>query len=184
MKNKHKALLIYGLSALAGVLTASLIAGLVCAQGWLYSIYWGALGGGLGVTVAWFAWHIALKDWAPEMWQIGIYVLFACLGWLGGIMSTTWGVASLCLAVMVTAILMAIGTRFCKIVAAVKTTSSLERTLRYRLVDDKLGGAENLDAPLISYGGNALTVEEAVRAGLPAEQIEAARAYIARLIEE
>lgn len=181
MTGKQKSLLVYGLSGAAGALIASLVAGLAFDEGLQYSIFWGMLGAGVGVTCARIVWHLALKDYAPEMWQISIYMLVACGGWLGGILSTTWGWTSVSLAVMAAAILMALGTRFCRIVAEARVASSLERTLRYRLVDDRLGGVENLDAPLIKVDGNALTVEEAVKAGVAADRIKAARDYIEKL---
>ena len=181
MKEIKKKMLIYGISAAVAFLAAALLAGLVFDQGAQYSIFWGMLFAGLAMTIARIAYHLAIKDYAPEMWQISVYMLLACAGWFGGIMSLTWGWASLFLAVMVGAVLMAAGTRFCRAVAVQKTTSSLERTLRYRYVDDRLGGTLNLDAPLLLMNGTAMTVEEAALAGASARQLQEARAYIAKI---
>ena len=178
MTTKKVTIITYAASALAGLLAAALVAGLAFDQGVLYSIFWGLFGGGVALTVARTALHLVRKDYAPEMWQISLYMLLACGGWLGGILSISWGGASLALAVMVTAMLMAVGTRFCKEVAIQRTASSLERTLRYKPTGDVLGAAPNLDAPLIMVQGNAMTVEEADKAGVPAEKIKEARSYI------
>lgn len=184
MKTYQKKLLIYGLSGILCCIIAALVSGLVFATGVQYAIFWGILFGGIGVTVSRFIYHLYLKDYAPEMWQITIYMLLACGGWLGGILSTSWGWTTLWLSVMCIGILMALGTRFCKAVAEIRTKNSLEKTLRYQYVDDKLGGAPNLDKPLtLIVDGQALTVEEALKAGKTEAAIKG-RDYIKKITEE
>lgn len=176
-----KKILIYGVSALFTFIIASLIARLAFSESVIYSLFWGALGAGVAITVARTVYHLALKDYAPEMWQISVYMAVACGGWALGIISTTWGWASLALAIMTGAILMAIGTRFCKEVAVQRTSSSLERTLRYELMDDRLGGTPNLDKPLILVAGTPLTIEEARRVGVSDDKLMPALAYIRKI---
>ena len=184
MKAWRKKLLIYGIAGLIGILAAALIAGLVFRTGAVYAILFGAFGGGVSVTLARVIYHLRLKDYAPEMWQITIYMVLACGGWLGAVLATTWGWVSFSLAVMSLGILMALGTRFCKAVAEARTKSSLEGTLRYRYVDDKLGGTPDLDHPLtLVKGGQALTVEEAEKAG-ETEAARRGRDYIRMITEE
>ena len=175
-----KKILIYLLSAFAGFLTTALVSGLAFDEGLLYALFFGFFGAGVAAMLARVAYHLALKDYAPEMWQITIYIALACGGWLGAVLSTTWGWASLWLSVMCIGILMALGTRFCKEVAKQRISSSLERTLRYRFVDDVLDGAPNLDAPLCLIKGSAMTVEEAEKAGEKDKAAEG-RAYINRI---
>ena len=183
MKAYQKKLLIYGIPAVICCIAAALIAGLVFDQGVLYSIFWGIFASGIGATLARLGYHLYLKDYAPEMWQIEIYMLLACGGWLGGMLSASWGWTTFWLSLMCIGIIMALGTRFCRAVAEVKVKNSLEATLRYEYVDDKIGGSPNLDAPLTMIkDGTALTVEEALKAG----EIEAAkkgREYIKRITE-
>lgn len=184
MKTYQKKLLIYGLSGILCCIIAALVSGLVFATGALYAIFWGILFSGIGVTVSRLIYHLYLKDYAPEMWQITIYMLLACGGWLGGILSSSWGWTTLWLSVMCIGILMALGTRFCKAVAEIRTKNSLEKTLRYQYVDDKLGGAPNLDKPLtVKVDGQALTVEECLKAG-KTEEAKKGRDYIKKITEE
>lgn len=181
MTKGSKKLLIYGCCGVSAFIIACLIAGLVFRTGLMYAMFYGLLFAGLAVTLARTVYHLILKDYAPEMWQISIYMIVACIGWLGGILSLTWGWASLSLAVMVGAILMAVGTRFCKEVARAKTTSSLEQTLRYKFVDDILGGAPNNDAPLCLVNGTPMTVAEAEKAGA-VEVAKKGREYIQKIL--
>ena len=110
-------------------------------------------------------------------------LLLACGGWLGGILSTSWGWTTLWLAVMCIGILMALGTRFCKAVAEARTKNSLENTLRYQFVDDRLGGTPNLDKPLtLIVDGQALTVAEALKAG-KTDAARKGRDYIRKITE-
>ncbi len=181
MKTYQKKLLIYGIPGVLCCIIAALLAGLVFSSCLAYSIFWGILFGGVGTTLARLVYHIYLKDYAPEMWQITIYMLLACGGWLGGILSSSWGWTTLWLSVMCIGILMAVGTRFCKAVAEVRTRNSLESTLRYQLVDDKLGNSPNLDKPLtLKVDGQALTVEEALKAG-KIEEARKGRDYIRKI---
>lgn len=183
MKTYQKKLLIYGIPAMLCCIIAVLVVGLAFHTGALYAIFWGILFGGVGATLARLVYHLYLKDYAPEMWQITVYMLLACGGWLGGILSTSWGWTTLWLAVMCVGILMALGTRFCKAVAEARTKNSLERTLRYQLVDDMLGGAPNLDKPLtLILDGQPLTVEEALNAG-KTEEARKGREYIRKITE-
>ena len=183
MKTYQKKLLIYGIPAVLCCIIAALVSGLAFHAGALYAIFWGMLFGGSGATLARLIYHLYLKDYAPEMWQITVYMLLACGGWLGGILSTSWGWTTLFLAVMCVGILMALGTRFCKAVAEVRIKNSLEATLRYEYVDDKLGGSSNLDKPLtVVKNGTALTVEEALKAG-ETEAAKKGREYIKKITE-
>lgn len=183
MKTWMKKLLIYGLSGVAGMIVASIVSGLAFHVGVLYALLWGIFGAGIAIVLSRLIYHLVLRDYAPEMWQIEIYMMLACGGWLGAILATTWGWVSLWLAAMCVGILMALGTRFCKAVAEAKVKSSLEVTLRYRFVDDRLGGTPDLDNPLtVVKSGQALTVEEAEKAG-EKEAAERGRAYIRKITE-
>ena len=183
MKAYQKKLLIYGIPAVLCCIAAALVAGLAFQVGILYSLFWGMFFGGAGATLARLVYHLYLKDYAPEMWQITIYMLLACGGWLGGILSTSWGWTTLWLAVMCIGILMALGTRFCKAVAEARTKNSLENTLRYQFVDDRLGGTPNLDKPLtLIVDGQALTVAEALKAG-KTDAARKGRDYIRKITE-
>ena len=182
MKSYQKKLLIYGTVAVICCVSAALIAAFAFSEAATYAIFWGILGGGAGVTVARMAYHLYLRDYAPEMWQITIYMLLACGGWLGGILSSSWGWTTLWLSVMCIGILMALGTRFCRSVAEAKVKNSLESTLRYHFVDDKLGGALDLNQPLCLVDKEAMTVEEAEKAGaIAAAQV--GREYIRKITE-
>ena len=183
MKAWQRKLLIYGIAAVVGILAVALIAGLVFRTGAVYAILFGVAGGAVSVTAARLIYHLYLRDYAPEMWQITIYMLLAAGGWLGAVLATTWGWVSLWLAMMSIGILMALGTRFCKAVAVSRTKTSLEDTLRYRYIDDKLGGTPDLDHPLtVVINGQALTVAEADAAG-EGEAAKSGREYI-KLITE
>ena len=175
-----KKILVYLLSALAGFMSAAFVAGLIFKESMLYAVFFGVFGAGVSAMIARVIYHLALKDYAPEMWQISIYISLACGGWLGAVLSTTWGWVSLWLSVMCIGVLMALGTRFCKEVARQRTSSSLERTLRYRFVDDVLGGTPNLDAPICLVKGTAMTVEEAEKAGAKDKAAEG-RMYISKI---
>ena len=180
----RKKILIYLLSAIAGFLIAALVSVLAFDESLLYALFFGLFGAAVSGMLARVVYHLSLKDYAPEMWQITIYMLLACGGWLGGILSTSWGWTTLWLSVMCIGILMALGTRFCKAVAEIRTKNSLEKTLRYQYVDDKLGGAPNLDKPLtLIVDGQALTVEEALKAGKTEAAIKG-RDYIKKITEE
>ena len=182
MKAYQKKLLIYGLSAAICCIIAALLAGLVFNADVSYSVFWGIFAGGVGVTLSRLVYHLFLKDYAPEMWQITIYMLIACGGWLGGILSSSWGWTTLWLSVMCIGILMSLGTRFCRSVAEAKIKNSLESSLRYHFVDDKLGGALDLNQPLCLVDKEAMTVEEAEKAGaIAAAQL--GREYIRKITE-
>ena len=183
MKTYQKKLLIYGTPAFLCCIITAFIAGIVFDTGALYAIFWGMLAGGLGAIVSRLAYHLYLKDYAPEMWQITIYMLLACGGWLGGILSSSWGWTTFWLSLMCIGILMALGTRFCRSVAEERTKNSLESTLRFQFVDDRLGGTPNLDKPLtLILDGQALTVEEALKAG-KTEEARKGREYIRKITE-
>ena len=179
----QKKLLIYGITGVLCCIIAALVSGLALGETPLYAIFWGLLFGALGVTLSRLIYHLVLKDYAPEMWQITVYMLLACGGWLGGILSTTWGWTTLSLSVMCIGILMAVGTRFCRAVAVTKVKNSLEYTLRYQYMDDVLGGTPNLDKPLTTViNGTALTVAEAEKAG-KTDAAEKGRRYIMKITE-
>lgn len=175
-----KKVLIYLLSAISGFIIAALVSGLAFDESLLYAFFFGMFGAAVSGMLARVVYHLSLKDYAPEMWQITIYIALSAGGWLGAVLATTWGWVSLWLSVMCIGLLMAFGTRFCKEVAKQRTSSSLERTLRYRFVDDVLGGTPNLDAPLCLVKGTAMTVEEAEKAGAN-DKAEEGRAYIHRI---
>ncbi len=178
-----KKLLIYGLSAVVGLLAAALISGLAFDVGVLYSFFFGFFGAGVAVLIARTTYHIVIKDYTPEMFQISIYIALACAGWLGAVLATTWGWVSLWLSVMSIGILMAIGSRFIKSMAVSKKDSPLEKSLRYRFINDTFGGTPDLDKPLtLVVNGTALTIEEADKAGFKKEA-EEGRAYIAKFKE-
>lgn len=184
LKGWQKKLLIYGGTALACCIIAALVSGLSFRTGTTYAIFYGLFGAGAGAVIARTVYHLFLKDYAPEMWQISIYMLLACGGWLGAVLALSWGWVSLWLSVMCIGVLMAVGTRFCKEVAKSRVSSSLEQTLRYKLSGDRLGGEVLTDSPLTVVKDNvALTVAEAEKAGFK-DSAARGREYIKTLIKE
>lgn len=184
LQSGQKKLIIYGSAALVCGIIAAVVAAVPFRTGAAYAIFYGGFGAAVGGVLARTAYHIILKDYAPEMWQISIYLLVASAGWLGAVLALSWGWVSLWLSVMCIGILMAVGTRFCKSVAKTRVSASLETTLRYRLSGDKLDGKALVDSPLTVVKDNvALTVAEAENQGFK-DAAKKGRDYIKSLLEE
>ena len=183
MKTYQKKLLIYGLPAFFIGIATAIIAALVFGETAFYSVCWGIAGGALAAVIARVIYHLVQGDNTPEMWQITVYGVISVAGWIGGILSTTWLWATFALAIMCVGVLMATGTRFCKAVAKEKMKKSLERTLRYKKVGDRLSGELDTKRPLtLIVDGVALTVAEAEKAEYSTEA-ESGREYIALLFD-
>ncbi len=179
--------IIYGSSALGVMLIAWLLIFFLGKTGVLYSIFWSVLAGGLAAIVARIVFHLVKKDNTPVMWATSLYLLFACIGWLIAVISTTWFWASIGLAISVIGTIMAVGFRYFRNTENSelfdKLLDELEQSLRYELVDGKIGGTEDLKKPLILKDGNALTVAEARSMGLT-ELADSAIKYIKKIIKE
>ena len=176
--------IIYTSAAAVGCIIAALVSGLGFDVGLLYAVFYGLFGAAAAAIIARIAYHIATDDYGPAMWQISIYLMISAGGWLGAVLAESWGAVSISLAVMVSGILMAVGTRFILKPSIVPAddgeTSVLATTLRYRYIGDKPDGTLNLDAPLCLVKGTAMTVEEAFTAGAT-EEAKAGLAYIKKI---
>lgn len=172
--------LAYPVSAGAAFVLIFLLTFLLFREGVFYAACWGILAAGTAFTIARAVLHIAEGDYSAEMWQVEIYLAAVCAGWCGAILSTTWGLMSLCFAVMLAGILMAVGTRFIRYRALVRT---LEETLVYKPTGDVIGGDPDITRPICSLAdGTAITVAEAEKQSDMKEAVEAGKAYIVQLI--
>lgn len=184
---KMKALLYIGV-ALVFFLATFALAFWGCHETLFYSVCWSLVGGGYAAILARTIFHLVMKDYSAEMWQVSIYLIVAVSAWIGAILSLTWGWASFWMAIMIASLIFAIGNRFIAkamqiAAAAMETNSSefvqtpvlekLKATQRYEFVDNTLGSASNLDKPLCLIDGRALTVNEAEAAGYGAIAAEA-----------
>ena len=193
MKNFLKAIpkrtWIYTGAALAAFLAVMLPLSLTGTQGVLYSIFWGILGGIAALIITRTVYHCATGDNTAEMWAVSIYGLVADLGWLIGILSTTWAVAIIGIVVMIVGALMALCMRYGdRDGSKTKRSELMERmcsTLRYRFMGDTIDGMIDTKRPLVEVKGQteALTIKEAYAAGFTSEAKEA-EAYLLSVIEK
>jgi len=141
-----------------------------------------------GLAVASYAWvdcrvilHLIDHDVAPKTWQLHIYAALISAGWTIVLLSTHDWVISAGLALCVGSALMFLGVKYDdsndngipdtieKAVKVVKKNArknaDLYDTLRYKLVEDKLGNAEDQERPLCVIAGVPRTVNEALAEG-------------------
>ena len=170
---------VYAAVIVAAFLAIALPLGLTGAESAWYSVFWGAFGACAALVVARTIYHCASGDNSAEMWAISIYGLAADLGWLIGIMSTTYAVATIGIVITVAGALMAFGTRFIGRGGVKVQEADLLRKLcgavRYRFMGDVVEGVLDIRRPLVVIESikDPLTVDEARSAGFAAEADEA-----------
>lgn len=148
--------------------------------GVFYSLCWAIFAASMAVTIARAVLHIVKKDYSAEMFQVTIYMLLACAGWLGAILADTWGFTTVSLAIMLCAIMMAVGTRFIRGRALLL---KLKSTLVYKPMGDVIGGEPDTDRPLIlKEDGTAVTLAEAEKLGLDKDEIAEGISYLKEII--
>lgn len=183
---QKKRLLIYGIAALVCA-----ICGYFLAYYWgmwtvVYSLLWAIFAMGVAVIGARIVCHALMKDLTPEFWQITIYIAVSVIGWLGMILTKSWGMTSGSIAFVVAGLVLAVGQRWLKNNIGLVTKSAIDddlySTLRYRWVDNVFRGVLDLDSPLILDGREAITIKEAEDRGMKAEATEA-KAYIKKCKE-
>ena len=201
---------VYGVSGFVAAATAGSLAYFLFNERLFYSFCWALLIGATAVVIARTVLHIVFKDESQEMYAISIYCMVSLGAFAGLIFTTSWLWVSILGATMVGFALMALGIRFMDPVAEESTAAPavpekkkdkkekkaepekqkkdetdvafLRRTLRFRLVDDKLGNPADPTKPLCKVGADALTVDEAFAQGVGFVAVEGA-AYIDKLLE-
>lgn len=133
--------------------------------------------------------HIVINDNAPETWQVSIYALVACLGWLLAIFSRTTGTDILAFAIMIGAAMMLYGTRFIRLpMTKDEIIEWLRSNVRYKFIEDNplLGYDTSEPITKIANTGESLTVTEALSWNFidAAAQGEAYLAQTFHLIQE
>lgn len=108
-------LITYSAASIGGLILGMLIASLM-GQGLVLSLCWGVFGAAICAVVSRVVLHSVMEDYSAEMWQISIYFLVSCFGWMGAIMSESWSGFSIAMAVVVAGAMMAIGNRFIRTV--------------------------------------------------------------------
>lgn len=170
---KLKALLYIGL-AFVSCLVAFIVCFFGIGLGWLYSCSWGLFFGATGAVLARTIFHLYLEDFKAEMWQVSIYGLIACLGWLGCILCASYTWLFVWIALIVGMGLMLVGVRFIDGYIANRENApkdtdsilaSLINTRRYRFIEDDPSKGENLEKPVCLVDNKALTVAEAEAEG-------------------
>ena len=171
----------------ASFLAIALPLGLTGTEGAWYSAFWGAFGAGAAFAIARTIYHLATGDNSAEMWAISVYALASDLGWLVGILSSTYTVATIGIVITLTGALMALGTRFIgrggvKVQEA-GLIDQLSGSLRYRFMGDVLEGMLDIRRPLVVVSSirDPLTVNEAREAGF-ANEADEAIAYLREVI--
>lgn len=153
-----------------------------------YSLFWGAFGTAAAVIITRCIYHCATGDNSAEMWAISIYGVVADLGWLVGILTESYSVATIGIVILAAGMMMALGTRFVgKDGAKVKRAeveTLLAKTLRYRYMGDVIDGEVDIRRPLVIAEGvkDPMTVEEAYKSGYEKEA-EDAMSYIRMAVD-
>jgi len=174
-----KVLLYVGAAAI-GAVTAVLVAVFAAHQSAVVSTLWGLFGAGLFASITRVVYHIAMDDSTPQMWQISVYHLLACFGWMFGILSGSEATDTIALAVVISMALMSVGTRFLSLPSTQKELlETLEKNLRWKFLDDNpaMGIDEGRPLGLTDSDGIPMTVHEMESLG-KAEEALTARAYI------
>lgn len=170
---------VYVLSTVLSAIVAGTVAGLLNYLP-LYIFFWGSFGAVVGSCISRVILHIVYKDWSAEMWQVAIYQAVTAVGIIGLIYSNSWGWASASAALIVGMGIMAFGTRFLDQVGGTLKLYKIEKETRYYPVGDVPGAEDDTSRPICLYDGQALTVEEAEKAGL-AEAADNARQKLAAI---
>lgn len=170
---------LYAGAAAIAFLAVMLPVWLTGTEGVGYSICWGLLAGLGALVVTRTVYHCASGDNSAEMWAVSIYGIVADIGWLIGILSTTYVGAIVGVVIMLAAAMMALGSRYLGRDGwrrkAMDLRAELNASLRYRLMGDVVGGAIDINRRLVQIEGEAdpLTVDEAYALGYEAEAKEA-----------
>lgn len=178
-RDKQMKWILYGGTAVVGAIIGALFASLAGGQDWFYTVMWSIFAGGIASVVARVIYHIVINDNSAETWQISIYGLIACCGWIGAIYSKTPGTDVLTFAVVIGASMMMAGTRF--LVAPQDTEEILKWLMahsRYKYIDDNplLGDDESKPIAMV-VEGVSLTPDQAATAGFP-QLAEEAKKYL------
>ncbi len=185
---KRKYLFYIGVG-LSFFLAIFLICLLATSEGVFYSICWGMLAFGYSTVIARIGFHLFLKDNSPEMWQITIYQFLAVTGWLIAIISNTWAIASVGIAILVGFLMMSLGTRFIEYasdwvkVALDKDLAFYVENSRWKFLGDDIKAGEDTARPICSVNGNPLTVAEAKSQGYVKES-EDGLAYLKAVLKK
>lgn len=175
-----KKTLVYGLSSVLTGALFGLLSGLVFDYLPGYIVMWTIFGLVIGSCVSRVVLHIYYKDCSAEMWQVAIYQAIAAAGVIGLIYADTWGWVSFSAALIVAMVLMAAGSRFIKYYGGTLILYKINNELKYYPVGNDPKADEDTTRPIISLGGEALTLKQAEEKGLKTEA-EAARAALAEI---
>ncbi len=144
-----------------------------------YSVFWGIFGAVAAVLITRIIYHCATGDNEAEMWAVSLYGIAGDLGWLIGILSTTYTVATIGIVITAAGTLMAAGTRFIGRdgikVQKSELLGKLRTELRYRFMGDEITGPLDTKRPLVVIEDvrDPLTINEAIAAGYEKEAEEA-----------
>lgn len=170
---------LYAGAAIVAFLAVMLPVWLTDTEGIGYSICWGLLAGLGALVVTRTVYHCASGDNSAEMWAVSIYGIVADIGWLIGILSTTYVGAIVGVVILMAAAMMALGSRYLGRDGWRRKASELRvelnASLRYRLMGDVVGGAIDVNRRLVKVEGepDPLTIDEAYSLGYEAEAKEA-----------
>lgn len=180
---------IYASAAIAVFLAVTLPLALTGTQGALYSIFWGILGGAAALIVARTIYHCATGDNNAEMWAISIYGIAADLGWLIGILATTWAVAIVGIVIMLVGLMMSLcmryGDRDGTKTKKDELLTDLKKSLRYRFMGDDLKGMLDTKRWLVEIedAKEPMTINEAIATGYP-DEAKAAEEYLTSVLDK
>lgn len=167
------------------------------------SLSWALAAGIISSLTAHIVVNCLRSEMTPVKWQITIYGFGIAGGWIGAILSSTWGFFSFAVALIAASGMMMLGTFILMkkdeirqdltedvledVPAFVEKTSDIAdrliHELRYEFVDDVIDGPLNHDRPLCLVDGNPLTVAEAIEKGLD-DEADKGMAYIEKLMED
>lgn len=189
VKANTKKILFYVSISVVACIATTIICGFATGEGWFYSVCWGILAAIVAGTVTRIAFHLVFKDNRPEMWQVSIYMFGIALGWMIAIIGTSWAVSSIGLAMCVGFVLMAFGTRLIKQkgdwiqYAAGLGREELEKSLRWKYLDDDPKLGEDYSRALCAVNGTPLTIAEAISQGYVSTAKEA-KEYLDSVLKE
>ena len=189
LKKIPKRAWIYAGAALAAFLAVTLPLALTGTQGALYSILWGMLSGTAALIVTRTIYHCATGDNTAEMWAVSIYGLVADLGWLIGILSTTWAVAIIGIVITIVGIMMSLCMRYGDKdglkAKKEELLTQMRKSLRYRFMGDDVNGMLDTKRWLVEVADakEPMTIEEAVANGY-ADEAKAAEEYLNGVIDK
>ena len=189
LKKIPKRAWIYAGAVIAAFLAVALPLALTGTQNALYSVFWGILGGAAALIIARTAYHCATGDNTADMWAVSIYGLAADLGWLIGILSTTWAVAIIGIVVMIVGVMMSLCMRYGdKDGTKAKREeifTKMKNTLRYRFMGDDISGMLDTKRWLVDIENakEPMTINEAIANGYT-EEAKAAEAYLNSVLDK